>query len=73
MVLTAFLLTLLAIIICSVGIGYTFRLLGLNARQTLLWLGVLEVPPPAVSRRAAERARRAAASPRTNGALPATS
>ena len=73
MVLSAFLGLTLAVVLCAAGIRHAFRLLGLDARQTFMWLGLLEVPPPPVSRRASERARRAAASPRTTAALPATS
>ncbi len=51
MVLTAVVLVLLAIVLCVAGIGYAFRLLGLGFVPTMLWLGVLETPKPAVSRR----------------------
>lgn len=65
MVLSALLGVTLAVVLCAAGIRHAFRLLGLEARQTLLWLGLLEVPPPPVSRRASERARRGASSPRS--------
>ena len=51
MVLTAFLLTLLAIALCLFGIRFVLAKLGLGATQTLLYLGVLETPAPPVSRR----------------------
>ncbi len=51
MVLTAFLLTLLALVLCAAGIRSAFRMLGLAFVPTMLWLGVLETPKPAVSRR----------------------
>ena len=66
MVLSALLGVTLAVVVCAVGIRHAFRLLGLGFMPTMLWLGVLETPAPAVSRRPSERARRAAAS------LPAT-
>ena len=65
MVLSAFLGVTMALVLCAAGIRHAFRLLGLDARQTFLWLGLLEVPAPPVSRRASERARRAASSPRS--------
>ena len=65
MVLSALLGVALAVLVCVAGIRHAFRLLGLGVMETMLWLGVLEVPKPAVSRRPTERARRAAASPRT--------
>ena len=51
MVLTAFLLTSLAIVVCLLGVRFVLAKLGLGATQTLLYLGVLETPPPPVSRR----------------------
>ena len=51
MVLSAFLLASVAVAVCAVGIGFTLRFLGLGFVPTLMWLGVLEVPPPPVSRR----------------------
>jgi hypothetical protein len=68
MVLSAFLGVTVAVVLCAVGIRHAFRLLGLDARQTFLWLGLLEVPAPPVSRRASERARRGASSPGTAAA-----
>ena len=70
MVLSAFVGVTLAVVLCAVGIRHAFRLLGLDAVQTFLWLGVLEVPPPPVSRRASERARRAASSPHGAASAP---
>ena len=51
MVLTALLLTSLAIALCAFGIRASLNWLGLGAMQTLLYLGVLETPAPPVSRR----------------------
>ena len=70
MVLSALIGVTLAVVLCAVGIRHAFRLLGLDARQTFLWLGLLEVPPPPVSRRAGERARRVASSPRSATSSP---
>ena len=70
MVLSALIGVTVAVVLCAVGIRHAFRLLGLDARQTFLWLGLLEVPPPPVSRRASERARRGASSPRSATSSP---
>lgn len=51
MVLSAFLLVLLAVAVCAFGIHKSLRYLGLGVMQTLLWLGLAEVPAPATSRR----------------------
>ncbi len=51
MVLTAFLLTTIAIALCAFGIRASLHRLGLNGVQTLLYLGILETPAPASSRR----------------------
>ena len=65
MVLSALTGVTVAVVLCALGIRHAFRLLGLGFVPTMLWLGVLEVPPPPVSRRASERARRGASSPRS--------
>lgn len=53
MVLSALLLVSIAVATCALGIRVTLNLLGLDLLQTLLWLGVVEVPaPPAPRRRA---------------------
>ena len=51
MLLSATLLVLAAITLCAFAIRKTLAVLGLGAMQTLLWLGIAEVPAPPVSRR----------------------
>ena len=51
MVISALLLVTVAVVLCAIGIRYTLGALGLGAMQTLMWLGLAEVPPPPVSRR----------------------
>jgi hypothetical protein len=51
MFLTALLLVSLAVAVCAIGIRVTLGVLGYGALQTLLWLGVAEVPAPPAPRR----------------------
>lgn len=51
MLLSALLLVSLAVVVTAAGIRKTLALLGLDGMQTLLWLGIAEVPAPHVSRR----------------------
>lgn len=51
MFLSAFMLVVVALAVCAVAIRATLSFLGLSAMQTLLWLGIAEVPAPPVSRR----------------------
>lgn len=60
MVLSALLLVTLATAACAIGVRLTLRRLGLRFMDTLLYLGLAEVPPPKAGRRAIERDRAAA-------------
>lgn len=51
MVLTAFILGAVAVVISAIGVRETFRRLGLDVRETLLWFGLAEIPAPEVPRR----------------------
>jgi hypothetical protein len=51
MVLTALLLVSLAIAVCAIGIRVALAVLGFRPLQTLLWLGVAEMPAPPAPRR----------------------
>jgi hypothetical protein len=51
MVLSAFLLVLLGTALCLAAFRASLGLLGLGATETMVWLGLAEVPAPAVSRR----------------------
>lgn len=51
MVLTALILGVVAVVISAIGVRETFRRLGLDLRETLLWFGLAEIPAPVVPRR----------------------
>lgn len=51
MVLSAILLATLGVAVCTVAARVSLNVLGLGVMQTLLWLGLAEVPAPPVSRR----------------------
>jgi hypothetical protein len=55
MVLTVTLSVLIAVVFCVVVAREVLTALGLKPMQTLVWLGLAEVPPPPVRRRARPR------------------
>ena len=57
MILTALLLTLLAVAVCAVAVQRLFLALGLDLDATLLWLGLAEAREARPARRRAEPTR----------------
>jgi len=53
--ITALVLGLVGVALSIVAVHATFTLLRLDARETLMWLGLAEVPPPPTSRRGRHR------------------